>query len=42
MVKTGREAGDLIEILSGIEPGSRVAVSRLEKLTDGARVEVRR
>lgn len=42
MVKTGRQAGDLVEILSGIEPGSRVAVSRLDKLSDGARVEVRR
>ncbi len=42
MVKTGRQAGDLMEILSGIEPGSRVAVSRLDKLSDGVKVEVRR
>lgn len=41
MVKTGRQAGDRIEILSGIDPGSRVAVSQLDKLSDGARVEVR-
>jgi multidrug efflux pump subunit AcrA (membrane-fusion protein) len=42
MVKTGRQTGDRIEILSGIDPGSRVAVSPMEKLVDGARVEVRR
>jgi RND family efflux transporter MFP subunit len=41
MVRTGRQAGDRIEILSGIDPGSRVAVSRLDRLSDGARVEVR-
>ena len=42
MVKTGRQTGDRIEILSGIDPGSRVAVFPMEKLVDGARVEVRR
>jgi len=42
MVKTGQPLGDRIEILSGIDPGSRVAVSMLDKLVDGARVEVRR
>ncbi|MBI5419079.1 MAG: efflux RND transporter periplasmic adaptor subunit, partial [Deltaproteobacteria bacterium] len=42
MVKTGGRYGDGIEILSGIEPGARVAVSPLDKLADGARVEVRR
>jgi multidrug efflux pump subunit AcrA (membrane-fusion protein) len=42
MVKTGQPMGDRIEILSGIPPGSRVAVSMLDKLVDGARVEVRR
>jgi RND family efflux transporter MFP subunit len=40
MVKTGAGIGDRIEILSGIEPGSRVAVSPLDKLSDGVRVEV--
>ena len=34
--------GDAVEILSGIEPGTRVAISPLEKLVDGARVEVRK
>jgi RND family efflux transporter MFP subunit len=42
MVKTGQPMGDRVEILSGIAPGSRVAVSMLDKLVDGARVEVRR
>ncbi len=44
MVKTGRRIpdGDRIEILSGIEPGARVAVRPLDKLSDGATVEVRR
>ena len=40
MVKTGRTFGDEVEILSGMEPGARVAVSPLEGLVDGARVEV--
>jgi RND family efflux transporter MFP subunit len=42
MVTTGKEFGDEVEILSGIEPGARVAISPLEKLVDGARVEVRK
>ncbi len=42
MVKTGGVIGDRIEILSGIEPGSRVAVSLLDKLADGVRVEARK
>jgi len=42
MVRTGRQTGDWIEILSGIDPGSRLAVSPLDKLADGARVEVRK
>ncbi len=40
MVTTGKAFGDGVEILSGIEPGARVAISPLEKLVDGARVEV--
>lgn len=40
MVTTGEPFGDEVEILSGIEPGTRVAISPLEKLEDGARVEV--
>jgi len=42
MVKTGQPVGDRIEILSGIDPGSRVAVSPLDRLADGVKVEVRR
>jgi RND family efflux transporter MFP subunit len=42
MVTTGKAFGDEVEILSGIEPGARVAISPLEKLADGARVEVRK
>jgi len=42
LVTTGRAYGDEVEILSGIEPGARVAVSPVERLVDGARVELRR
>ena len=42
MVKTGRTFGDGVEILSGVDPGTRVAVSPLERLVDGARVEIRK
>jgi RND family efflux transporter MFP subunit len=42
VVKTGRPMGDRIEILSGIAPGSRVVVSPLDKLVDGAKVEFRK
>lgn len=42
MVKTGEAYGDRVEILSGIDPGIRVAVSPPEALVDGALVEVRR
>lgn len=42
MVTTGEPSGDSVEILSGIEPGARIAVSRLDKLVDGVRVEVRK
>jgi len=42
MVKPGELFGDRVEILSGIDPGTRVVVSPPEELVDGARVEVRR
>ena len=42
MVTTGKTFGDEVEILSGIEPGTRVAVSPVDRLVDGARVEVRK
>jgi multidrug efflux system membrane fusion protein len=42
MVTTGKTFGDEVEILSGIDPGTRVAVSLVDRLADGARVEVRK
>jgi multidrug efflux system membrane fusion protein len=42
IVTTGKAFGDEVEILSGIDPGTHVVVSPLEKLVDGARVEVRK
>ncbi len=42
LVTTGNAYGDEVEILSGIEPGARVAVSPVDRLVDGARVELRR
>lgn len=42
IVKTGRQMGDRIEVLSGIAPGARVAVSPVDRLSDGARVEIRK
>lgn len=42
MITLGAEEGDRVEVLSGIEDGARVALSPIDKLSDGARVEVRR
>jgi multidrug efflux pump subunit AcrA (membrane-fusion protein) len=42
LVRTGVVTGDRVEILSGIEPGSRVAVSPPDTLADGVRVEARK
>ncbi len=42
MVRTGRSFGDDVEILSGIDPGTRVAVSPVDRLADGVRVEERK
>jgi RND family efflux transporter MFP subunit len=39
LVKTGKEMGERIEILSGLAEGEKVAISQLEKLRDGVRVE---
>ena len=39
IVKTGRSSGDLVEITSGLAAGERFAVSGLDKLLDGAKVE---
>lgn len=40
-VQVGRQVGDQIDILSGIRPGERIAVTALSKLYDNARVEVK-
>jgi multidrug efflux pump subunit AcrA (membrane-fusion protein) len=42
MITLGAEFDDRVEVLSGIEDGERVALSPIGKLSDGARVEVRR
>ena len=42
MITLGAEFDDRVEVLSGIEDGARVAVSSIDKLSDGAQVEVRR
>ena len=42
MITVGEEFGDRVEVLSGIEDGDRVALSPIDRLSDGTRVEVRR
>jgi len=42
MITLGAEFEDRVEVLSGIEDGARVALSPIDKLFDGARVEIRR
>ena len=39
LVKTGRTFGNQVEILSGLDDGERVAVSRIDQLSDGVRVQ---
>ncbi len=39
LVKTGKLYGDRVEILSGLGAGEKVAVSQIDRLRDGARVE---
>jgi len=39
LVKTGKTFGGQVEILSGLEPGENVAISQVDRLRDGARVE---
>lgn len=39
LVKTGKPVGDRIEIISGLSEGESVAVSKVDALRDGARVE---
>jgi len=42
MVKTGKVSGEDVEILAGIGPGALVAVSPVDRLSDGVRVEFRK
>ena len=39
LVKTGKTFGNRVEILSGLAAGEKVAVSQIDRLRDGARVE---
>ena len=41
-IKVGRQVGDRVDILSGVEPGEQVAVTALSKLFDGAAVDVKK
>ena len=42
VVTLGAEFDDRVEVLSGVGDGARVALSPIDKLSDGARVEIRR
>jgi len=39
LIKAGKSWGERIEVLSGLNPGDRVAVTQVEQLRDGVRVE---
>ena len=39
LIKAGKSWGEQIEVLSGLNPGDRVAVTQVEHLRDGVRVE---
>ncbi len=39
LVKTGRKMGERVEILSGLEGGERIALSKLDLMKQGVRVE---
>jgi RND family efflux transporter MFP subunit len=41
-VTLGASDGDRVEVLSGLSPGARVAVSSVDRLADGDRVEIRK
>lgn len=42
IITLGAEFDGRVEVLSGLTDGARVALSQIDRLTDGARVEVRR
>ena len=39
LIKTGKTIGDRVEVLSGLSDGERVAVSSVDRLNDGMKVE---
>jgi multidrug efflux pump subunit AcrA (membrane-fusion protein) len=39
LVKTGKTFGSEVEILSGLDDGEHVAVSKIDQLSDGVRVQ---
>jgi RND family efflux transporter MFP subunit len=39
-IKTGEQLGDVIEVLSGVKAGDRIALKPLDKLKDSARVKI--
>jgi RND family efflux transporter MFP subunit len=39
LVKAGKNIGDMVEILSGLSDGERVAVNGVEKISEGSKVE---
>jgi hypothetical protein len=39
LVITGKTLGDKVEILSGLASGEKIAVSQIDRLSDGARAE---
>ena len=39
LIKTGKTLGDRVEVLSGLSDGERVALSSLDRLGDGVKVE---
>ena len=39
VIKTGEKIGDKVVVLSGLHKGERIAISGINKLCDGARVE---
>jgi RND family efflux transporter MFP subunit len=41
LVKTGAELGGEVEIVSGLEPGERIAITEVSKLVDGQPVTIR-
>ncbi|MDE6374580.1 MAG: efflux RND transporter periplasmic adaptor subunit [Alistipes sp.] len=40
-VKPGRQVGDRIDVLSGVQPGEQVAVTAFSRLYDGAKVSIK-